>query len=521
MTIALYINTAENNRVDKTQYLQQVIELDGTLRDASSLINPTIAFELPNLESSALIDEDNEDVVSPDDDLIMESDEFYRFNYVYINEFKRYYFVQDINIVRSHYFVVSLSVDVLMSFRDNILDLSGMIERNEYTFDPLLDDSLLPLNLEPEITEVIEGNLGRANTTFSTDFSKMTRNLVFAVVGISGERPIISGVDDLPSIDSGLFLSSGMTLFWSFASNDIGDIAYKLLVESTQYSSYYKSLVAYPFDLESEAVSELRDVQFVEFGGITEIKLGVKGKLISSQSKYRVIADFMMPEIFDFTDLSPYSHYELYIPFYGFYEMDIKVCHGDRLLVYYAINFEDGSAEVYLYDLTKHKILFSSPCQVGIPLSLSSTNAQEINTMKQSAMNNMILGVLGSTISALVGKTSGGVGVAMGTLSMAKSLVSYNNAVAQMWVKAQSTHNGSPGALYSFMDVRLRITKTRATPSDMGGFRKLYGSPLRQIRTLSSLSGFTIVSDIHLENLNAFKREKEEIERLLKSGVIL
>ena len=42
MTITLYINNAEDNRVDKTAYLVERATLTGTIRGGTSVESPTI-----------------------------------------------------------------------------------------------------------------------------------------------------------------------------------------------------------------------------------------------------------------------------------------------------------------------------------------------------------------------------------------------------------------------------------------------------------------------------------------------
>ena len=50
---------------------------------------------------------------------------------------------------------------------------------------------------------------------------------------------------------------------------------------------------------------------------------------------------------------------------------------------------------------------------------------------------------------------------------------------------------------------------------------KMKGRPLYETRKVSTLSGFTQIGDIHLENIKAFQNEKDELYDLLKSGIIL
>lgn len=110
----LYKNSAEINRVDKTQYLEMVGTISGIYREGVSVTDLSITIEYPTM-----ID----------------------FNYVYIPEFKRYYFVTDITIVRYNLYEISLSIDILMSYKDGISKLPAFIERNENDFnDDLIDN---------------------------------------------------------------------------------------------------------------------------------------------------------------------------------------------------------------------------------------------------------------------------------------------------------------------------------------------------------------------------------------------
>ena len=120
MTITLYNNTSESHRVKKT--ISQVAVLTGTVRENSSIISPTVTIQYDNVTS---------------------------FNYIYITEFKRYYFVDNVEVGINHLLHLSCSVDVLMSFSNNFLNLYGIIDRqenlyNQYLIDPLMDSYVNP-----------------------------------------------------------------------------------------------------------------------------------------------------------------------------------------------------------------------------------------------------------------------------------------------------------------------------------------------------------------------------------------
>lgn len=102
MTINFYKNLSEKNKIGKK--LINKLSLNGNLREESSVTNPTILFEHSNISV---------------------------YNYVYIPDFNRYYFVSEITNVRNGLWRVSLSVDVLESFKKDILNLSCIIDKQQ------------------------------------------------------------------------------------------------------------------------------------------------------------------------------------------------------------------------------------------------------------------------------------------------------------------------------------------------------------------------------------------------------
>lgn len=128
--IVLYNNNSEPNRVNKTEYLQKYADILGSLRDSCSIINPTITFEFSS---------------------------FPTFNYAYIPIFNRYYFVDSIVSVRKNLWEISLSIDPLMTYKENILKQKAFIARNEFTFNPDIVDNSFPLKMGYDF-EAIQGN---------------------------------------------------------------------------------------------------------------------------------------------------------------------------------------------------------------------------------------------------------------------------------------------------------------------------------------------------------------------------
>lgn len=117
MNILLYTNNSEDNRLVKDLTLLATFE--GELKEATDVLNPVITL--------TGIDEHIGSV-----------------NYVFIPELGRYYFVTDIESVNNNLWALTLHVDVLMSYQDDILNLYGIIERQEYNYNMDLRDTNIP-----------------------------------------------------------------------------------------------------------------------------------------------------------------------------------------------------------------------------------------------------------------------------------------------------------------------------------------------------------------------------------------
>ena len=112
MKIEFYKNSSEKNKIGK--FLSSVLTLNGNLRDECSITSPSIL-----VEATSLVD----------------------YNYCYIPEFKRYYFISDITSVRNNLWRVSLKCDVLESFKKDILNLSCIVDKQQnQSYSNYIDD---------------------------------------------------------------------------------------------------------------------------------------------------------------------------------------------------------------------------------------------------------------------------------------------------------------------------------------------------------------------------------------------
>ena len=66
-------------------------------------------------------------------------------NYCYIAEFNRYYFITDKTADANGLWTISLKVDVLESFKNDIFNLKGIVSRQKDNYDMYLKDDKIPV----------------------------------------------------------------------------------------------------------------------------------------------------------------------------------------------------------------------------------------------------------------------------------------------------------------------------------------------------------------------------------------
>lgn len=113
MNVIIQKNLSEKNKVTKT--IQNIVQLEGTLRKETDIINPVIQIQ-GNITQ----------VINA--------------NYLTIPEFGREYFITDIKSVNAQLYEISAHCDVLASFRSEILANSGIIQKNEKLYNAYIND---------------------------------------------------------------------------------------------------------------------------------------------------------------------------------------------------------------------------------------------------------------------------------------------------------------------------------------------------------------------------------------------
>jgi len=522
MKITLYKYSGEFNRVDKTDYLESALDLNVVLKQSTSLLKPV--FILTNSKTGTVVDDDSLVV----DDITVTGKEveslMIDYNYMYVPDFKRYYFIDSINLLSLNVYEFICSVDVLMSYKDNIKKLEAYVVRNEYEYDKNIKDDLACFEYSKDITEITPSKGSLVNTTFSTD--GLIHNFVLSCIS---KKTIPSGWvveppdSSLPPIQPIYFTTQFSSTSYLLTASQADIIAYRALENSDTIGSYIKALIAVPFDPPYYQPSSGNDSVYINDIAITDLT-GAEIKAPYNKfkfSNYIIIADFTITASLDFYNYEPYTNYELFVPYTGWITINANNLLNNRLIVYYTINYEDGSANAYVYDLTNSRLIYTGQCQLGINIPISTTNNEQIAARKNANNLNLALGLISSGISAGVGLVTGNpLPVIAGTAGAAKIVANNNNSNSLLFNKAQATFSSGNSGLFTSQKVILRKTSSKLKSYD-SDFRHLYGAPCNKYILLSSLSGYTVIDDCRFTDFYATENEVNMLTNLFKSGIIL
>ena len=222
---------------------------------------------------------------------------------------------------------------------------------------------------------------------------------------------------------------------------------------------------------------------------------GVPSKLVSEQYITVDCGSVDLQEYFgNVFDYPPYTEVSIYLPFIGIRHLDPSDVMRSTISVKYRIDVLTGAclAEVNVQRDAAGGTLytFSGDAAVRYPVSSGS-----------------YMGIVSGLIGVATSVVSGNLLPALGGVTRLHTNV-----------ERSGSFTGNSGAMGSKVPY-LIISRPQTAMADK--FETLSGYPSNTYTLLSDCKGFTQVKYCHVENLSATETEKNEIERLLKEGVIL
>ena len=226
---------------------------------------------------------------------------------------------------------------------------------------------------------------------------------------------------------------------------------------------------------------------------------GVSSKFVSQQYVNVDCGTVNIPLLYNSALDFGYTKVYCYLPFIGIVALDSYDVVGKTVRIMYTVDVLTGTVlaqiGVSLGNYSAVLYTFNGSCSVEYPLT-SGSRAQQMLSLITGAVSGGAIGGIGGAI----------VGAARGAAVGADVRMSGNLA-------------GNAGAM-GIRKPYIIVKRPIETPAL--GYNEFYGYPANATYTLGSLAGYVRVKAVHVDSIrNATNAEKNEIENLLKTGVII
>lgn len=500
------------------------IELDITLKDNCSVVNPEIIVDSSNLAD----------------------DRIFRLNYAYIPDFNRYYFVHDWEWI-SGLWKADLSVDVLASWRTNILGSRFYIMRSTYDnngnvlYDGSVSDSKYPVTAAQPTFQA-----SSVNNPYAIDDSfSLAGTFVVGVINANSQNGAVSYY----AMNTSSFLEFCQKLFnyssgWlNISTSEISEALQKALVNPFQY---VVSCVYLPIDISEIATIAFTTTQTINFGWWSVSIYGT-ARIVNSAMYLTKTNSLTIPRHplaatrGNYLNTAPYSIYTLrYYPF-GTIDIDSEaIANWNTLDLYSSVDIVTGKGVLDIAVNGRNNPIRTIEAQIGVnvPTASLQTTLTNIASGKSAAVvagaaavgNINLEGGETPNPADYTGNISGFLRYARDSASSAlqglkqsfqpgniKKMASdiMNTALAASTTAEIQGMQGT-GSLFQAQTLTL---SGRFLPVASEDFDHI-GRPLMQLRQLSTLSGFCLCSDVDI-SAPCTVREKEAINAYLSGGFFI
>ena len=444
-----------------------------------------------------------------DPTLLIEADEtIVNYNYLYIQQFHRYYYIDDIVSVNHNLWEIRASVDALASFRSDIGIQRLYVLRSSERSDGRIIDTKFPAVTEAHTyidnigTFTVSSQATQMTYTDAEIFDKNVEDGYF-YLGIYG--PNSTGITWYYLLYSG-FLTLAQALY-NYTPSNFGDLPTGVAKELADPMQYIASIYWLP--VRPPGVSP-HDIS-ITFGnyvisGIRAKQINPTTEMIKASTTLNIRKHPDASSRGVYLNSAPYTDYKLNLQPWGLLDLDTSLMINDSsLTINFTVDITTGMSELSVY--ATNSVLVKSITQLGVPINLSQALV-DLHGMLSGAVGVVGggLGIIGSLLTGNVAGTISGAANAIGgylTATEAKQPTISTKGAGGSFLAFGSTE---PQALYSnFYTI-------------VPGFNEELGRPLCQVFTPAQLGGYIMANPQRLSISGATSSEVSDIENIISSG---
>lgn len=329
-----------------------------------------------------------------------------------------------------------------------------------------------------------------------------------------------SDEDDIESVGYGYFSNAVMGSLYSLYNKlDLEKIAqwFYNQTEKIDIANNVISLKEIPFSLSTLNIVPIDTDLKIGGVNVTYNNENIKvGEIVSSAttSLSVLFGEFNIPRLSNtFLDYSPYSKYELLLPF-----APTPVTLPD-----WCVN--KAVRAIFLYDIYTTACQYVIECNgericsvsgiFGVDRPISAQNVALKDASRLSAQVATASSVLGGVMSATTGNIGGIMSGAIGGVSALSQMI-MSGKQNYMYTVGANADSSSVGLCHA---VHLKITRTLS--AEDSNFTHVYGRPLCKYKKLSSVTGYTKCDNVNTIGLTCSENEKQRIKQLLETGIYI
>lgn len=327
----------------------------------------------------------------------------------------------------------------------------------------------------------------------------------------TGDNNVDPMVVDPPSISP----VSAVTMQYAATAQEIGKLIDWLMSDDflTNISRFFNEPTEYligckyyPFDLSLHSPTGVGVVGKYRVGNI-DTPLGVTAAPIYSDfdRKLGECSFLVEPYYGNFLDYSPYTKYDLYLPYIGYRTINPNDIVNRTLKVAYYTDLTEGRVLAQVWADTTMLESYEGQLAYDIPLSSSDGRERAVKTIQAAA------GVVGATIMSSANPEVGGLMLASMGLQTAANQISAMTPNIDKGGAVSSDINGfNPQDVYLIM--------TRPIMAQPQNFAQVQGYAASYGGTVSEFSGYLQCREI-LGGTGATAAENDMINELLRGGI--
>lgn len=456
MTITFYTFSKKRN---STAQPTGGTSYTGTLTQESGIVSPSVIMDFGNTAPA--------------------------YNYAYITEFRRYYWITEITSIGGGLWRVSMTVDVLATYKSDIGAASKYVLRSASEFDGSVMDTKYPTKVN------YSRNLLSKNSGWP--IGSATGRYVVGVVDANGTFGSVSVYCLNESQFSALRAAIAPSSYYnSITDTDLKNLAVTV-VNPMQYIAWVKY---YPF-----SVPQSQNFVTMNLGNISIPNMSLIGNVtVSDVFEYDLTAHPLAATRGTYLNYDPFTiRFFSWLPV-GMIHIPALSAGLMKIDVFYIVDVISGTGDLIIRDhTTDQNELYrtSFACGIDIPV------AQVVSSNPLKIVSGTI-NMLSAGMSAILGNVPG---------SVASGISGITDFITSQVGEVQAFKPGS-GALLT--DPQARIIEYFADVMDDDNPE--FGRPLCKVKAISTLSGYVLCADGEVPAAGATQSELADIESYLTGG---